>query len=113
MNWTRLFFGLILGVFAGLLGAVIHGGFFDLPILGLILASAFVSAGALWLIKLEYIESWLAYSFAVIAVTLVLFVFPISDDVVVLVDGWPSIAWLLLSALAALGPGALIKSQKK
>ena len=109
MKIGQLVWGAILGFFVGILGCVVHGGLVDLPIVGLVLATAMVAAGSWFLIELGKVSAWLTYFAGVTVATFWLLLFPTGNDALVLVEYWPSEAWLVLAPLSALVPRFVLR----
>lgn len=104
-SWLKIKAALfmLLGIAVGLVAAVAYGGPVGMPIVGLLLASVLVAAGAVSVTATWNDGYGMSYAFGVIAVTLFVFFAPPGEDSVVMVAHWVSYAWIALSILTSLG----------
>ena len=102
--------GAFLGIFAGALGVIVHGGFLAFPPAGLVLAGFLVASGAWFTAESFKVAGWVTYVFAASIISGILLVTPFGGDVFVSPVGWLSQTWLVLGALSAIVPGIRIVS---
>lgn len=94
---------LLLGAFVGMVAAVSYAGPVDMPLVGLVLASVLVGAGAVSITAQWGEGLGIAYAMGVIGCTLVLFFAPPGEDSVVMAAHWMSYAWIALAVVVSTG----------
>ncbi|MGO1590517.1 MAG: hypothetical protein ACTHW1_03125 [Ancrocorticia sp.] len=101
--------GAIGGLLVGALAAVTYAGPLGMPILGLLVATVLVAAGAWFLLAWGKRAAWLGYAIGIIAVTFWLFMAPPATDTIMSVYRWASDAWFVLAPASALIPGFIVR----
>lgn len=111
----RAIFSLVIGIFAGVLGSVVHFGPVDSPVVGLILASIIVGSGAWLIAEIGRLESRVAYFLGVLGVILWLSFAPPKDDVLQVSQSVFTTIWIYSAPVITLIPVLLllVKGKKK
>ncbi len=101
-------YGLVLGVFTGALGAVVHAGFVDFSPVGLALG-ALLLGSASWVCSEWFGKAgWFVFLLSSVAVTLAFVLLGLGDDWIVAETAWVSRAWLVAAPIVATLPGLVV-----
>ncbi len=99
--------GFLAGAVSGLLGVVVYPGPLDMPIVGLVLATAIVASGAWAMWEWRTLTAWVPYTIGVLLTTVSVMYFPPADDSLTAAEPIYSNIWVVLSAIAAVVPAVL------
>ena len=113
MGFIRFVLGLLGGAIVGAIGCVVYAGPLDLPIVGLILATAIVASGAWFVLEWGRASAWGGYTVAVAAMTFFLLMRDQNTDALVVPDMWPAEVWLILAPFAAIVAGLVAARRRR
>ncbi|MBM7824857.1 FtsH-binding integral membrane protein [Arcanobacterium pluranimalium] len=95
----HILLGLCLGAITAVVGSIVQAGAWKLPWGGLVLAAAIVVAGTWFSYEIGALAASFAFALAMFSVTVVLFFFSPSNDVLALAEDYRAHAWILGSVV--------------